>query len=125
MENSGKVLKCGILGSSNEGVSAIDAAVDRALTNALLKKDGPGSPQYLKENLLNVKVSLCRRMRRRKYSKVFYNTLNQKTINESKTYDPSLYNGGSLWSSLGGVLSLFLGISFAMFFEVPLIITIL
>ena len=54
----------------------------------------------------------------RKYSKVFYNTLNQKTINESKTYDPSLYNGGSLWSSLGGVLSLFLGISFAMFFEV-------
>ena len=30
----------------------------------------------------------------------------------------SLYNGGSVWSSLGGVLSLFLGISFAMFFEV-------
>ena len=56
-----------------------------------------------------------------KYSKVFFNTLNQKTINESKTYDPSLYNGGSLWSSLGGVLSLFLGISFAMFFEVSVL----
>ena len=54
---------------------------------------------------------------------MFYNTLNQKTINESKTYDPSLYNGGSLWSSLGGVLSLFLGISFAMFFEVSFTIT--
>ena len=63
MENSGRVLKCCILGSSNEGVSAIDAAVDRALTNALLKEDGPGSPQDLKENLLNVKVSFCRRMR--------------------------------------------------------------
>ena len=57
MENLGKVLKCCISGSSNEGVSAIDAAVDRALTNALLKEDGPGSPQDLKENLLNVKVS--------------------------------------------------------------------
>ena len=62
MENIGKVLKCCILGSSNEGVSAIDAAVDKALTEALLKEDGPGSPQDLKENLLNVKVSLCRRM---------------------------------------------------------------
>ena len=49
---------------------------------------------------------------------VFYNTLNQKMINETKTYDPSLETGGSLWSSLGGVLSLFLGVSFAMFFEV-------
>ena len=39
-------------------------------------------------------------------------------INETKTYDPDLQNGGSLWSSLGGVLSLFLGVSFAMFFEV-------
>ena len=49
---------------------------------------------------------------------VFFNTLNQKMINETKTYDPDLQNGGSLWSSLGGVLSLFLGISFAMLFEV-------
>ena len=49
---------------------------------------------------------------------VFFNTLNQKVINETKTYDPDLQNGGSLWSSLGGVLSLFLGVSFAMFFEV-------
>ena len=57
-----------ILGSSCEGLSAsmcaaIGAVVDTALTNALLKEDGPGSPQDLKENLLNVKVSLCRRMR--------------------------------------------------------------
>ena len=52
---------------------------------------------------------------------VFYNTLNQKMIKETKTYDPSLENGGSLWSSLGGVLSLFLGVSFAMLFEVGFI----
>ena len=52
---------------------------------------------------------------------MFYNTLNQKMIRETKTYDPSLENGGSLWSSLGGVLSLFLGVSFAMLFEVRII----
>ena len=63
LENLGKVFKCCISGSSNEGVSVIDAAVDRALTNALLKEGGPGSPQDLKENLLNVKVSFCRRVR--------------------------------------------------------------
>ena len=42
--------------------AAIGAVVDTALTNALLKQNGPGRPQDLKENLLNVKVSLCRRM---------------------------------------------------------------
>ena len=38
--------------------AAIDAAVDAALTKALLKEDGPGRPQDLKENLLNVKVRI-------------------------------------------------------------------
>ena len=36
--------------------AAIGAVVDTALTNALLKENGPGRPQDLKENLLNVKV---------------------------------------------------------------------
>ena len=52
-----------ILGSSCEGLSAnmcaaIGAVVDTALTNALLKQNGPGRPQDLKENLLNVKVRI-------------------------------------------------------------------
>ena len=93
-------------------------AINAAVTKALLEQSGNGRPN-LRENLLNVKV-------RFNFSssdlsnvfQVFYNTLNQKMINETKTYDPSLENGGSLWSSLGGVLSLFLGVSFAMFFEV-------
>ena len=38
--------------------AAIGAVVDTALTNALLKQNGPGRPQDLKENLLNVKVRI-------------------------------------------------------------------
>ena len=54
---------CCILGSSCEGLSAsmcatIGVAVDTALTKALLKEDGSGRPQDLKENLLNVKVRI-------------------------------------------------------------------
>jgi hypothetical protein len=49
---------------------------------------------------------------------VFFSTLNEKLVSETKTYDYSLVNGGTLWSSLGGVLSLFLGVSFALLFEV-------
>ena len=52
-----------VLGSSCEGLSAstcaaIDAVVDTALTKALLKENGPGRPQDLKENILNVKVRI-------------------------------------------------------------------
>ena len=52
-----------VLGSSCEGLSAstcaaIDAVVDTALTKALLKENGPGRPQNLKENILNVKVRI-------------------------------------------------------------------
>ena len=49
---------------------------------------------------------------------VFFNTLNEKTIKEVKTYDMDPTTGGSFWSSLGGALSLCLGVSFAMLFEV-------
>ena len=38
--------------------AVIGAVVDTALTNALLKQNGPGRPQDLKENLLNVKVRI-------------------------------------------------------------------
>ena len=49
-----------VLGSSCEGLSAstcaaIDAVVDTALNKALLKENGHGRPQDLKENILNVK----------------------------------------------------------------------
>ena len=96
----------------------ITEAINAAVTKALFEQSGNGRPN-LKENLLNIKVRFYFFLQRNsKYFQVFFNTLNQKMINETKTYDPSLENGGSLWSSLGGVLSLFLGISFAMFFEV-------
>ena len=93
-------------------------AINAAVTKALFEQSGNGRPN-LKENLLNVKVRSNFYTLQFSYDfQVFYNTLNQKMINETKTYDPSLENGGSLWSSLGGVLSLFLGVSFAMLFEV-------
>ena len=92
-------------------------AINAAVTKALFKQSGNGPPN-LKENLLNVKVRFYLSFKWIHDFQVFYNTLNQKMINETKTYDPDLQNGGSLWSSLGGVLSLFLGISFAMLFEV-------
>ena len=38
--------------------AVIGAVVDTALTNALLKQNGPGRPQDLKENILNVKVRI-------------------------------------------------------------------
>ena len=44
--------------------------------------------------------------------------MNEKTIQEVKTYDIDPRTGGSFWSSLGGALSLCLGVSFAMLFEV-------
>jgi hypothetical protein len=49
---------------------------------------------------------------------VFFRTLNKKTVSETKTYDYSITDGGSFWSALGGVFSLFLGISLAAVFEV-------
>ena len=59
----------------------------------------PEKPPKISENLLRVSV--------------FYDSLNEKTITTS-----AVYTGSNIFSSLGGVLSLFLGISFAMLFEV-------
>ena len=106
------------LGSSKDGISMdITNATNAEMSNAQSETSQPD----LKENLLNVKVNRGFFFSMKYLSndfQVFYNTLNQKMIKETKTYDPSLENGGSLWSSLGGVLSLFLGVSFAMLFEV-------
>ena len=94
----------------------ITNATNAEMSNAQSETSQPD----LKENLLNVKVNRGFFYLSNDFQ-VFYNTLNQKMIKETKTYDPSLENGGSLWSSLGGVLSLFLGVSFAMLFEVEII----
>ena len=105
------------LGGSKDGVSMeITNATNAEMSNAQSETSQPD----LKENLLNVKVNRGFFYLSNDFQ-VFYNTLNQKMIKETKTYDPSLENGGSLWSSLGGVLSLFLGVSFAMLFEVGFI----
>ena len=105
------------LGGSKDGISMeITNATNAEMSNAQSETSQPD----LKENLLNVKVNRGFFYLSNDFQ-VFYNTLNQKMIKETKTYDPSLENGGSLWSSLGGVLSLFLGVSFAMLFEVKMI----
>ena len=48
---------------------------------------------------------------------VFFSTLNGKVVAETVTYTTTMA-GGTFWGSLGGVLSLFLGISFALLFEI-------
>ena len=74
------------------------------------------SPQtdLLADNLLNVKVG--QEHTKLYICQVFFSTTNNKKIEDNITYTIDL-SGGTFWSSLGGVLSLFLGVSFASLFE--------
>jgi len=65
--------------------------------------EGSEEPPPIGENLLKINV--------------YYDSMSLKTIKETASY-PGGILGSAFLSGLGGVLSLFLGISFAMLFEV-------
>ena len=97
---------CGVECEQTEYITQNSQAIwpsDQYLNQAMVEygfKDGTGQPQ-VDDNLLMVQV--------------YFNSLNVQRVQESPTYQ---FADGSLMSSLGGAMSLYLGIALAMIFEV-------
>ena len=87
-------------GFKDKNISACDAAAEKAATaNPLLQEEARRLQEDAKVNLLKFNV--------------YFKTMDSRLVEESVMYDAP-----ALLYALGGALSLFLGISLAMVFEI-------